>query len=180
MENRITLVTGGCRSGKSRHALYLANGVPGENRVFMATSMPVDLEMEERIASHRRERGNMWRTCEEAEHVPDKITQISGQVDVILVDCMTFWISNLLYAEYDKADIGKAIDRLRKALEDARCPVILVSNEVGCGIVPEHPVSRLFRDMTGLANQKTASAADRVIWMVAGIPVCIKPERSGS
>ncbi len=179
MENRITLVTGGCRSGKSRYALSLANGVPGENRVFMATSVPVDREMEERIASHRRERGALWRTLEEAENIPEKIAEISGRTEVILVDCLTFWISNLLYREYDKADIGKAIGRLGKALEDARCPVILVSNEVGCGIVPEHPVSRLFRDMTGLANQATASAADRVVWMVAGIAVCIKPERSG-
>ncbi|MFO7752260.1 MAG: bifunctional adenosylcobinamide kinase/adenosylcobinamide-phosphate guanylyltransferase [Desulfobacteraceae bacterium] len=174
MEKRNLFITGGCRSGKSSYALREACRVGGENRIFLATSVPADPEMEHRVAAHRRERGNAWRTIEEPEAVGECIARLKKQVDVILVDCLTLWISNLLCSHNDEKYIKDRIEILVTALGSPGCPVFMVSNEVGCGIVPENSLSRAFRDMAGYANQKAAQTADRVIWMVSGIPVKIK------
>ncbi|MCP3941813.1 MAG: bifunctional adenosylcobinamide kinase/adenosylcobinamide-phosphate guanylyltransferase [Desulfobacteraceae bacterium] len=185
MENKakITLVIGGCRSGKSRSALNAANQIKGgqikgHQKIFLATSVPMDPEMDKRVASHRAERGADWQTVEEPVEIHKSIEQVSQTADVILVDCLTLWTSNLLFAEYDEAKIMEALGLLIDALEKSLCPVFLVSNEVGYGIVPENFLARQFRDYAGLVNQKIAAMADRVILMVAGIEVPIKPRQN--
>lgn len=167
-------VLGGCKSGKSRHALELAEQMPGNRKYFMATCVPHDDEMKERVLRHQQERSQTWKTVEVPLVLPEAIIEKSGKADVILADCLTLWITNLLLKPYDTEDIYEHIKRLTESAEKAQCPVILVSNEVGAGIVPENRLARLFRDIVGYANQSVASCADRVIWTVAGIPVSIK------
>jgi len=180
-ENRskITLVLGGCRSGKSRYALDAANEMAGDDKIYMATSVPSDSEMKKRVERHQAERGADWQTIEEPLLIHEAIAGASDGARVILVDCLTLWTSNLLFQEKDEAGIMAAVDLLTDALASSACPVLLVSNEVGYGIVPENGLARQFRDMAGLVNQRVARLADQVILTVAGIGVQIKPE-SGS
>ncbi len=175
---RITLVLGGCRSGKSRSALDAADQIKGDQKIFLATSVPTDPEMDKRVASHQAERGDHWQTIEEPVMIHDIIENTSKTADVILVDCLTLWTSNLLFAKYDEAKIEEAVGLLSAALKESSCPVFLVSNEVGYGIVPENSLARQFRDYAGLVNQKIAAMADRVILTVAGIEVPIKPKEN--
>ena len=167
------LVIGGCRSGKSSHALELAEQIPGHN-IFIATCMPHDKEMEERVLLHRKQRSPAWTTLEVPVRLPEEISKNSQKENVILVDCLTLWISNLMLENNDQGNIDGHIRNLVRSLEKAQCPIILVSNEVGTGIVPENRLARLFRDIAGFTNQRVAACADKVIWMVAGIPVGVK------
>jgi len=170
-----TLVIGGCRSGKSGHALDLADQIKGRKRVFLATCVPYDEEMKARVAKHKAERSGSWTTVEVPIHLAEAIREHSG-ADLILVDCLTLWVTNLML-EMETADaFDMHVERLLMAMERARCPVLLVSNEVGQGIVPDNALARQFRDAAGLVNQKVAARVDRVVWMVAGIPVVIKGE----
>ena len=170
----IEFIIGGCRSGKSRYALESANRYTPANKTFVATCMPLDDEMRERIARHREERGSEWITVEAPIELPEAILENSPSNDVILIDCLTLWINNLLMASETMETVFEHADRLLKSLEQATCSVILVSNEVGTGIVPENRLARLFRDAAGFTNQRVAAHADRVFWMVAGIPVQVK------
>jgi adenosylcobinamide kinase/adenosylcobinamide-phosphate guanylyltransferase len=170
----IVFVIGGCRSGKSRHALETADGIAGNKKIFIATCVPQDAEMKQRVDRHQKERGQDWQTVEAPVHLPQAIIEYSRQADVLLVDCLTLWISNLLMETEDDELIYERISNLIQSLASASCPVILVSNEVGAGIVPENKLARRFRDLVGTANQAVAARADRVAWMVAGIPVTIK------
>ncbi len=174
--NRTCLVIGGCRSGKSAHALALAEDLPGDRRLFVATCRPGDDEMQRRVARHRRERGPQWATLEEPLALAEALRTESRRRDVILVDCLTLWISNLLADEVDEDTVRARATDLSRVLAAVSCPVLLVTNEVGAGIVPENALARLFRDCVGFANQRLAAAVDRVVWMVAGIPVTIKGE----
>ena len=167
-------IIGGCRSGKSRHALELAKKFSGTKRIFIATCMPLDDEMKERIDRHKKERDKSWKTIEAPVELPEVINEKSREGDVILVDCLTLWINNILMETESTDRIDDHIQKLITVLKEAECPVILVSNEVGAGIVPENRLARLFRDYAGFVNQKVAECADRVIWMVAGISVTIK------
>ncbi len=173
--NTITFIIGGCRSGKSRQALEVAETTAESGRLFIATCVPTDAEMEQRVGQHRRERGASWKTIEIPVNLAVAVARESTRANVILVDCLTLWTSNLLMTA---ADGGETIEHHTAALIDSLkksgCPVILVSNETGTGIVPENALARKFRDMVGTVNQQVAAAADRVIWMVAGIPVEIK------
>ena len=170
----IIFILGGCRSGKSRHALKLAEDIPCRKKVFIATCLPLDEEMKKRIERHQRERERTWTTIEVPVLLPEAIDKNSQKSDLILVDCLTLWISNLLLENDDQEKLAGHVDRLLKSLENALCPIIMVSNEVGAGIVPETRLGRLFRDVAGFANQKIAACSNAVIWMVAGIPVKIK------
>jgi adenosylcobinamide kinase/adenosylcobinamide-phosphate guanylyltransferase len=172
MKKRI-LVIGGCRSGKSGHALNLANQIPG-NKIFMATCKPHDKEMQERVLLHKKQRSRAWTTLEVPIHLPEEIDKNSQEENVILVDCLTLWISNLMLENNDQQNMDASIRNLVRSLEKASCPIILVSNEVGTGIVPENALARRFRDIAGFTNQKVAACTDSVIWMVAGIPVGVK------
>jgi adenosylcobinamide kinase/adenosylcobinamide-phosphate guanylyltransferase len=167
-------VLGGCRSGKSKYALETARQLPGNTRVFIATCNPQDEEMRRRVARHQQERDRSWTTVEAPLFLPEAVTANSRNADVILVDCLTFWITNLLMASDDPDKIEMQIPQLTTALAKSPCPVVVVSNEVGQGIVPENKLARQFRDLVGYANQAVAACADQVIWTVAGIAVEIK------
>ncbi len=170
----IIFILGGCRSGKSRHALKLAEDIPCRKKVFIATCLPFDEEMKKRIERHQRERKRTWTTIEVPVLLPEAIDKNSQKSDVILIDCLTLWISNLLLENDNEEKLAGHVDRLIKSLENALCPIIMVSNEVGAGIVPDNALARRFRDLAGHANQKIAACSNAVIWMVAGIPVKIK------
>jgi adenosylcobinamide kinase/adenosylcobinamide-phosphate guanylyltransferase len=170
----IVFVIGGCRSGKSSHALQIAEDMPGGRKFYIATCVPQDDEMRQRVAKHQRERSQTWVTIEEPLGLPQAISQNSPKADVLLVDCLTLWLSNLLMETHDEAKLAEKTSQLIEALKEATCPIILVSNEVGTGIVPENKLARQYRDVTGQTNQAVAKTAGKVIWMVAGIPVSIK------
>lgn len=174
MTSTVSLVIGGCRSGKSRHALTLAQRRPGAPLVYVATCEPKDAEMRRRVARHQAERGDRWRTVEEPVRLPETLDRWRQQAAVILVDCLTLWVSNLMLAPAGAPSVAEATDRLLKALSQNGCPVILVSNEVGAGIVPENALARDYRDQVGTVNQAVAACAQTVVWMVAGIPVAVK------
>lgn len=172
--NNIVFVLGGCRSGKSRYALETAQKISGDKKVFIATCIPHDDEMKQRVARHQEERSRVWQTVEAPLLLPEAITVNSLVADAVIVDCLTLWISNLMmeFSALEKVELQ--IPRLTEALESAQCPVVLVSNEVGNGIVPENKLARQFRDLVGSANQAVAGCVDTVVWTVAGIPVTIK------
>ncbi|MDL2269752.1 bifunctional adenosylcobinamide kinase/adenosylcobinamide-phosphate guanylyltransferase [Desulfosarcina sp. OttesenSCG-928-A07] len=168
------LVLGGCRSGKSSHALSLA-GSMGKKRIFVATCVPYDVEMTDRVRHHQQERGQDWHTLEVPLDLSGVIKTHSPRSDVILIDCLTLWLSNLLMENDSVEWIQKEITALAQAVKEAPKSVVLVSNEVGAGIVPENRVARLYRDLAGWMNQAMARACNQVIWTVAGIPVTLKP-----
>lgn len=170
----IVFVIGGCRSGKSSYAMQTAEKVPAEQKIFIATCVPQDDEMKRRVARHQKERSQNWVTVEAPLDLPEAILQNSRRGDVILVDCLTLWVSNLLIETGDEKKIEDTIPQLIEALQKATCPIVLVSNEVGTGIVPENQLARQFRDITGWVNQAVARCANKVVWMVAGIPVTVK------
>jgi adenosylcobinamide kinase/adenosylcobinamide-phosphate guanylyltransferase len=169
-----TLVIGGCRSGKSQKALDLANELANERKLFMATCVARDDEMRSRVQRHQEERGGTWQTLEIPVAIAEAITLHSPKVEVILIDCLTLWVSNLILQDDDLNRIAAAADHLAAAVENAACPVILVSNEVGCGIVPENALARRYRDAAGWVNQKMAAACQQVVLTVAGIGLRIK------
>jgi adenosylcobinamide kinase / adenosylcobinamide-phosphate guanylyltransferase len=166
------LVVGGARSGKSRFAQVRAEALTGE-LVYLATAQALDQEMRERIALHRADRGTRWSTVEVPLELAETITACSRPETVVLVDCLTLWASNLILAERDTA---AATEGLVRAVARARGTVILVTNEVGLGIVPDNALVRRFRDAAGRINQEMAAAVDEVVMMVAGLPLVLKPK----
>ena len=160
---KLTLVLGGARSGKSRHAESLVTALPPP-WLYVATAQAFDAEMEERIAHHRARRGEGWRTIE-APHDLAGALRDSPVGAPVLVDCLTMWLSNRLLAQ---ADIEAESAGLVETLAKPRGPLFVVSNEVGMGIVPETPLGRRFRDAQGRLNQQVAAVAGRVLLMVAG------------
>jgi adenosylcobinamide kinase/adenosylcobinamide-phosphate guanylyltransferase len=175
MEKKIILVTGGCRSGKSRFALDYANQ-HFSKKLYLATCEALDEEMAQRIAHHKKTRGPEWRTIEEPTEIVDKIRRYGDEVEVILLDCITLWLSNLLMRRKDDSEIMKEISFLIDTIREKQTSLIFVSNEVGLGIVPADPLSRRFRDLSGMTNQKIAEAANTAIFMVSGIPIFLKGE----
>lgn len=173
-QDKITLVIGGCRSGKSSYALKLAHDFDSMKKRFLATSLILDEEMEDRVAKHRQERGNDWETIETPLELPQVLSRDYGRDTLLLVDCLTMWVNNMLLKDWSEDEIIAAISSFKRALQNVASPVVLISNEVGTGIVPESSLSRAFRDHVGKLNQEAAACADRVFWMVAGIPVNIK------
>lgn len=172
----LTLVLGGARSGKSRYAQALCAGHPA---IYVATARAAgDPEMQERIDRHRRDRRGSWTTIEEPEDVASAVVHARPADAPIVVDCVTVWISNLLWKHREATIQDQERNVLLAAAELAAAghhrPVIAVSNEVGGGTVPDHPVARAFRDVHGLANQLLAREAGRVVLVVAGLPVVLK------
>jgi len=169
MMPHLTLVLGGARSGKSRYAENLIAALPPP-WTFVATADAGDAEMAERIAVHRLRRGKDWQTIEAPRDLSAALAGVAADAPV-LIDCLTLWLSNRMLAE---ADLEAEIARLEAALDIRLAPVVLVSNEVGFGIVPDNELARRFRDLQGRLNQRMAARADRVVLMVAGLPVVVK------
>jgi adenosylcobinamide kinase/adenosylcobinamide-phosphate guanylyltransferase len=167
---RLLLVLGGARSGKSRHAEHAVEAAAGGG-LYLATAGSGDAEMAARIAEHRARRGPAWTTIEEPLEIA-RLIEVEARPDrPILVDCLTLWLSNLMQAE---RDIDADTERLLAALVGARGPVVLVANEVGLGVVPQTALGRAFRDHAGRLNQRVAAAAERVVFMAAGLPMLLK------
>lgn len=174
-DQKIILVTGGARSGKSRLAHELAINRGGDV-VFIATAAARDDEMRERIEQHKRSRPPHWKTVEEEVDLVGAMEALAGEPKTIIIDCITLWISNLMEQGHGNEDILQEIERFRMTLLQTPHAAILVTNEVGSGIVPENARARRFRDLAGEANQMLASCADECYLMAAGIPVRIKPQ----
>ena len=167
--SHLTLVLGGARSGKSRYAESLVMEFPPP-WLYVATAEPLDGEMTARIAAHRARRGAEWRAVEAPRDLAGALAKNSDG-GAVLVDCLTLWLSNLMLAD---ADIAAESARLEAALARLAAPLVLVSNEVGFGIVPDNALARSFRDAQGQLNQRIAARADRVVLMVAGLPLVVK------
>ncbi len=166
-------ITGGCRSGKSRYALHYANQ-HFSKKLFLATSEALDEEMAQRIENHKKVRGPEWQTIEEPVDIVNKIKEGGGESEVILIDCLTLWLYNLLMRWDNDLRIMEETEKLINSLKKSPTSSILVSNEVGMGIVPADPLSRRYRDLLGAMNQRIAEALDTVIFMVSGIPLFLK------
>jgi len=186
MSKELVLVLGGARSGKSAFALKLAQEAGGRV-LYVATAQPGDDEMRWRIARHRRARPRSWRLLEEPLAVDAALAPLLDDTDIVLMDCLTIWVSNLLLsalpggivkgpAEAAAAErvVDEAIGALLRSYRNGTASFIVVSNEVGLGLVPEHPLGRLFRDVLGRANQRVAARADKVYLLLAGIAVDVK------
>ena len=167
------LITGGCRSGKSRFALDYANQ-HFSKKIYLATCEALDEEMAQRIEHHKKMRSPEWQTIEEPIEIVNKIMRYGDEADVILLDCITLWLSNLLMRQKDDPEIMEEISRFIDTIKKKQTSLILVSNEVGLGIVPVDPLGRRFRDLSGMANQKIAEVVNTVILMVSGIPIFLK------
>jgi adenosylcobinamide kinase/adenosylcobinamide-phosphate guanylyltransferase len=178
---RRVLVLGGVRAGKGAYAVARARAVGGRV-VFVATAEAGDPEMAARIARHRAERPRDWSTVETPTALASTLATLATQTDVVVVDCLNLWVSNLLHERPDlsDADLSAETDQLENTIRAARHALILVSNEVGWGIHPETALGRRFRDALGLVNQAAARAADEVVLMVAGCPMVVKsPDAAG-
>lgn len=174
MKHKLIFITGGARSGKSRFALTLADAIEGR-KVFLATAEALDEEMKSRIETHKKERPSGWVTIEEARDLSKALMTCNGQFEVILIDCLTVWVSNLLVNDtYDDSQILKDVNHLISGCRDMKGTVILVANEVGLGIVPANRLARFFRDTAGKVNQKIAAVADDVYLVVAGMSLKLK------
>ncbi|MCK6522370.1 bifunctional adenosylcobinamide kinase/adenosylcobinamide-phosphate guanylyltransferase [Myxococcota bacterium] len=163
------LITGGARSGKSRHAQALAESL-GPRRTYLATAEALDGEMAERIRRHQEDRGEGWVTVEEPIH----IAPIIAGAELVLVDCLTLWITNLLMARGEDADLRPELDALVAAVAAAEGHVIFVTNEVGMGIVPMNRLARRFQDWSGWTSQALAPLMDQVVLTVAGLPLRLR------
>jgi adenosylcobinamide kinase/adenosylcobinamide-phosphate guanylyltransferase len=170
----MTLVLGGAASGKSRYAQKLAEEHTGQ-LLYVATAQAGDTEMQTRIARHRKQRGERWQTLEEPLDLGGRLPQAMGGIRAVLIDCVTLWLTNLLLASgEDPTKVWPAIESLLELISQTQVPVILVSNELGMGLVPEHPLGRVFRDLSGAVNQRLAESADQVWLVAAGLPLQMK------
>jgi adenosylcobinamide kinase/adenosylcobinamide-phosphate guanylyltransferase len=177
MSSKFVLIGGGARSGKSAFALQLALA-QGERRVFVATAEAFDDEMRQRIAAHAAERGAQFATVEaplELESALAELCSRAAEIDVVVIDCLTLWLSNLLLAGLSAERIEARVEALAQLVSAAPLPVLLVSNEVGMGLVPETPLGRVFRDVTGRAHQRLARAAGSIYLATLGCIVRLKP-----
>jgi len=184
----LTFIVGGARSGKSNYAERLA-AQSGQRVMYVATAQPLDEEMRSRISGHQSKRPADWQTRELSSGVGRQFLAEPVEADVVLVDCLTLLVSNLVLkasADLDEPDVSAAtvlvqseIKELLEAIHSSAARWLVISNEVGQGLVPPYPVGRIYRDLLGWANQRLAQEADEVIWMVAGIPVPVGQYRSG-
>ena len=170
---KLIFILGGARSGKSSHAVALAKASKGK-KAFIATAIPFDKEMKDRIKKHKLSRPAGWKVLEGPREVLKAVLFAAKSYDVILIDCLGLWISNLLMDNLNDGAIEKKIREFAAGLSRQPETIIVVSNDVGGGLIPDNVLGRRFRDLAGIANQKIASAADEVIVMQAGIPLKIK------
>lgn len=173
MTGSVILIGGGARSGKSAFALLRAAQL-GERRAFIATAQAFDDEMHARIAAHVAERGAAFETHEVPHALPEALAEI--QADVVVVDCLTLWLSNLLLQARTSDEIEAEVDRLAQVLARRRNHVLLVTNEVGMGIVPDNALARTFRDLAGRTHQRLAAIADELHFAALGVLLRLHPE----
>ena len=173
---RVTLVLGGARSGKSHYAEALARR-PKRRQTYIATAEITDDEMRERIARHRKDRGDKWRTIEAPVDLIAALRQADGAHAFTLIECLTVWMNNLIY---HGKDVAREVEHLRASLVGCEGHVVIVSNEVGLGIVPDNVLARHFRDEAGRANQTIADVADEVVFVAAGLPMMLKKPGRGA
>jgi adenosylcobinamide kinase/adenosylcobinamide-phosphate guanylyltransferase len=171
----LVLVIGGARSGKSSWALKYSE-TNYVSPMYLATAEAIDGEMEERIRLHKEARGDNWALMEEPVFLGDALRERCSRADVVLIDCVTVWLGNLIM-KYDDSETGKQIEMFFEAIENREQTVVVVANEVGCGVVPPYPLGRRFRDLAGRLNQDIAKRADRVFMTVAGIAIPIKMDQ---
>jgi adenosylcobinamide kinase/adenosylcobinamide-phosphate guanylyltransferase len=172
--SKITLITGGARSGKSSFALSL--GLQNySKRAFIATAVPFDQEMKERISRHRQERGDHFHTIEEPIELPRVLTDLPGGSEVAVVDCLTVWLGNLYHhVQGEEEKVRVQVEAFLAHLDHPICDLILVTNEVGWGIVPENALARSFRDLAGYLNRRVAQKAATAYLLCCGIPLPLK------
>lgn len=168
------LVGGGVRSGKSAFALRRAHAL-GVRRTFIATAEPFDDDMRARAAAHREERGDAFVTVEAPRALPEALARAAGAADVVVIDCLTLWLSNLLLAERSAGEIAAEVARLGEAIAASPAHVVLVSNEVGMGVVPDSALGRTFRDVAGRAHQALAARADELYFAMMGQLLRLRP-----
>ena len=166
---QLSLILGGARSGKSAFAEALATSA-NRPRTYIATSQAFDAEMEAKIARHRQDRGPDWKTIEAPLDIEAALVEVTAN-SIVLIDCLTLWLSNQMHAE---ADIDAEITKLLTVLSASPNPVICVSNEVGMGLVPDTPLGRQFRDLQGRLNRKIAEQSDLAVFVAAGLPLTLK------
>jgi adenosylcobinamide kinase / adenosylcobinamide-phosphate guanylyltransferase len=170
----ITLVTGGARSGKSTYALARAIEHRGKRLFFLATAEERDDEMSGRIRRHRANRPPQFQTIEEPLNIVAALTGLEGRADAVVLDCLTLWVSNLMEIYTGDQTVLAEADSLSEAVRAVSFSTVIVTDEVGAGIVPENPAARRFRDLLGWVNQKIAEIADEVVLMVAGVALKVK------
>jgi len=173
LSRKISFITGGIRSGKSRYALSLAQRYKGKG-VFIATAEPFDNEMKERIEKHKEERGDTFQTIEEPRNLKKAILSIPSHTDIAVIDCLTVWLGNLLHYHNNKVEDMYETEEFLNCLDTPPCDLIIVSNEVGMGIISDNPMARNFQNLSGSVNQRIANIAERVIMMVSGLPLNVK------
>ena len=173
MSGKTVLVTGGSRSGKSRHALQLASNIDGP-KIFLATAEPLDEEMAERIKKHQNERGKEWTTIEEPLDPTSVLRKKGDQPGCIVLDCITLWLSNMVMKDMTREIILQQVHEFIRECKNCASNIIVITNELGSGIVPMEPSARSFRDIAGETNQILAEEFDEVVNMVSGIPMTIK------
>jgi len=176
-DSKLVLIGGGARSGKSAYAVQRALAL-GPRRVFVATAEALDDEMRARIQAHVAERASSFTTIEAPRELEQAIESIQARaeaVDVVVIDCLTLWLSNLLLADIPAAEIERRVDRLASVCEEAVFPLLIVTNEVGFGLVPENALGRCFRDLSGRAHQRLARSSGEVLLATLGCMLRLKP-----
>lgn len=170
---KFIFILGGVRSGKSHYAVELAKG-PSRKVAYIATCIHPDAEMKERIKLHQSFRPKHWKVIEEGQDIGSVLNKLKNKYELVIIDCLGLVVSNLLADQRNDNEILKSLKLLVKRISHQKASIILVSNEVGSGIVPQNSLARRFRDLVGLANQMMAKAADEVILMQSGIPLKLK------
>ena len=174
MKSEIIFISGGVKSGKSAFALQLGHE-QYLRRAFIATATALDDEMAAKIDAHKAERGQLWHTIEEPRDIAGALERVASDFDVVIIDCLTLWVSNLLTLNtLTEKEIADEVDSLLRVLKKAQCRVIIVTNEVGLGIMPAERLSRRYQNLLGMANKRIAEVANIVYMMISGIPVKIK------
>lgn len=172
-KGKIIFILGGARSGKSNYAISLAKRLK-KKVIFIATCNPLDEEMKERVKKHRKSRPNTWKTIEEEIDIDLLLQKLNRQNEIIIIDCLTIWISNLQLKYKNEEKIEDKIKSFLKVLEKIKTTLIIVSNEVGSGIVPENKIARNYRDILGNLNQEVAKLSSEVYFLISGVPIKIK------
>ncbi len=175
---KVIFITGGVRSGKSKYAIKLAKNIANEV-IFLATGIAKDEEMKKRIEEHKKSRPDRWRTIEETKNISSILLDIQPPCELVIIDCLTFFVSNLLLEGVNEETILQEIKKIVDIMLQVDYTTIVVSNEVGGGVVPDNELGRRFRDIIGLTNQIMAKSAHEVYLIVSGIPVKLKENFDG-